>query len=128
MQKSEERLLFFPGGHVEFGENAKAALFREIKEELGISIKKYKFIGFVENIFKERWGKHHEFNLIFEAVPARINTKSREGHLLFSFLDIGQLSRNKVLPVALKKFLLKWLNDKKVFWGSQIFNKYTHGF
>lgn len=56
---------FFPGGHVEFGENTKNALVRELKEELHIVIKKCSFIGVTENIFIEENQKHHELNLVF---------------------------------------------------------------
>jgi 8-oxo-dGTP pyrophosphatase MutT (NUDIX family) len=37
----KEGVLFFSGGHLEFGESIPDALFREIKEELGIKIKKF---------------------------------------------------------------------------------------
>ena len=43
---------FFPGGHIEYGETA-AALKRELKEELGVRLKRASFIGTVENIYKE---------------------------------------------------------------------------
>ncbi|PIR71547.1 MAG: hypothetical protein CO145_01010 [Candidatus Nealsonbacteria bacterium CG_4_9_14_3_um_filter_37_13] len=33
-----KKLLFFPGGYVDFGESAKKALVRETKEELGLKI------------------------------------------------------------------------------------------
>lgn len=37
--------ILFPGGHIEEGETEKEALFREMKEELGIKIKQYHFLG-----------------------------------------------------------------------------------
>lgn len=42
-----------PGGHIEFGENAKEAIKREIKEELGINIKVIDRLGFGENVFSK---------------------------------------------------------------------------
>ncbi|MCD6233110.1 NUDIX domain-containing protein [bacterium] len=38
-KKKGNKYYFFPGGHIEFGESAKKALKREIKEELGLNIK-----------------------------------------------------------------------------------------
>lgn len=115
---------FFPGGHIEFGENAKEALAREMKEELGVSVKKCLFIGTVENIYSEDNQKHHEINLVFEIEVDRISDQSKEDHLEFSLLSIDKFSQENVLPIALKKAVLKWLKDKKIFWASQTYDKF----
>ena len=76
---------FLPGGHVEFGEPTEAALAREIKEELGVSITSSKFIGALENIFIHDGQKRHELNLVFEVSLDRISDKSAEDHIEFYF-------------------------------------------
>jgi 8-oxo-dGTP pyrophosphatase MutT (NUDIX family) len=111
---------FFPGGNIEFGENTKEALTREIKEELGLSIKKLKFIGGSEHLFTEDGKKHHEINLAFSVLVRKINTKSKENHLCFFLMDKKPLARENVLPQSLKKAVLKWVKDKKPLWVSQI--------
>ena len=115
---------FFPGGHIEFGENAKEALAREMKEELGISVKKCLFIGTVENIYLEDNQKHHEINQVFEIEVDRISDESKEDHLEFSLLNADEFSQKDILPIALKKAILKWLKDKKIFWASQTYDKF----
>lgn len=122
----EKKYYFFPGGHIEFGEMAGPALIRELKEELDIIVKKISFIGVVENIYiekkdkhKEHRGKHHEINLVFSVSAERIKNKSLEDHIDFVFLDIRRFAKERVLPIALKKQVLKWLKDKKSFWASQ---------
>jgi len=111
---------FFPGGHIEFKESAKEALNREIKEELGISIKDYSFIGAVENMYIEDSQEHHEIILAFETREDNLKIQSRENHLEFFLISEDELAKEKVLPIALTKAVLKWLRDKKLFWTSQI--------
>lgn len=114
---------FFPGGHLEFGESIKDTLFREIKEELNINVKKFKFIGVVDNLFREDNKIHHEIDLVFDAKVDKITDRSQEDHIGFCFFDKEKFSKEKVLPIALQKGVLKWLKDKKVFCFSQIYNK-----
>lgn len=114
---------FFPGGHVEFGEKAEKALGREMKEELGLAIKKYKFIGVVENIYSENKRKHHEINLVFDAEIGKIKTASREDHIYFTLMDVKEFSQARILPIALKRAIIIWLKNKKEFWESQIQNR-----
>ncbi|MDD5145340.1 MAG: NUDIX domain-containing protein [Candidatus Pacebacteria bacterium] len=111
---------FFPGGHVDFGECAKEALIREIKEELGVSVKNCSFIGTSEQIFKSFNKWHHEINLVFQLINGNIAAKSKEKHLQFFFFGKNDLAKTDVRPLSLKKAVLKWLNDGKLFWVSQI--------
>jgi 8-oxo-dGTP diphosphatase len=49
IDKIDPGIVSLPGGHVELGETRKAALIREMKEELNIEVKKTRFIK------KSRW-------------------------------------------------------------------------
>jgi ADP-ribose pyrophosphatase YjhB (NUDIX family) len=69
----EKGYYFFPGGHLNFGEEIGKALSREIKEELGMKIKKFSFIGLVDNVYKEDGKRHHEINLVFNVIPKKNN-------------------------------------------------------
>lgn len=53
------------GGGIEFLENSKDALKRELKEELSIDIKVGKFLGISENIFVYNGKNAHELILFY---------------------------------------------------------------
>ena len=115
-KRKDKDYYFFPGGHIDFGEDAKLALVRELKEELNISIKKLSFIGTVENIFIQDNEKHHEINLVFNVLVTKAKDKSEEDHIDFFFFDKDKFSKEKVLPISLKEAIIKWRKDKKLFW------------
>lgn len=119
----EKGYYFFPGGHLNFEEKIQDTLFREIKEELNVKVKKIRFIGLVDNFYEETGKKHHEINLVFETKIDKITQKSQENHIGFILFDKKRFLKEKVLPIALQKAILKWQNDKKIFWASQFGDK-----
>jgi len=113
---------FFPGGHVEFFEKAEDALKRELKEELDMEINGCNFIGTVENTYEDEDDdfRRHEINLVFSvAASGEVKDKSMEDNLEFFFLDRVSFIKEDILPLALRDCIVKWIDDGKIFWGSQ---------
>ena len=104
----------FPGGKIEPGETAEEALVREIREELGVSLKISRPLWLNQSFFtKDTDGlRYHEICIYFLMDTAdtglleRQNTFTRtEGtdtHI-FKWLEIAQLKDETVYPLFLKK-------------------------
>jgi ADP-ribose pyrophosphatase YjhB (NUDIX family) len=60
---------FLPGGHIDFGESAPKALYRELIEETGLKFQINNFIGAIEHIWSWQEEDNAEINLLFEANP-----------------------------------------------------------
>lgn len=120
-KKKDASYYFLPGGHIEFGEKAAPALKRELKEELNVSVDKLDYIGIIENIYVDKKDKshHHEINLIFYTKAKEVSNKTPEDHIEFFWVDIKGLKRQYLEPMILKEAIIKWLKDKRHFWGSE---------
>ncbi len=115
---------FLPGGHIEMGEKAQAALQREIEEELGKAASVKQFIGAVECIWTTNGQANHEINLVFEVeIPGLDPAKpvqARESHLEFISVDPAEAAAYNLQPHPLVECLQTWGHGYHGFWGSAI--------
>ena len=102
---------YLPGGHIEFGETAREALVREIREELGVEAETGKFLGALENSFVQNGSPHAEINLVYELALAdgvdAEGLKSREDWIEFLWQDLNDLASVNLLPEAFRS-LSSW--------------------
>ena len=93
---------YLPGGHVEFGETGRAALVREVKEELGVDSAAGAFLGALENSFMQNGKPHAEINLVYalelaEGTDAG-SLRSQEDWIEFAWHDLKDLDSANLLP------------------------------
>lgn len=55
------------GGTVEFGENGRQTVEREVKEEIGADVTNIRYLGAIENIFTYEGRPGHEIVLVYQA-------------------------------------------------------------
>ncbi|RNA69915.1 NUDIX hydrolase [Alteribacter keqinensis] len=70
------------GGGIDHGEKSEDAVVREVKEELGTSVKGVTYLGTIENIFTFNGKKGHEIVQVYDAAftdPAYYDKESFEG-------------------------------------------------
>ncbi len=60
--KPDREYFVFPGGGVEDGESIEEALVREVKEELTLDVKKYRFLFSIENLAVPSFATIHQGN------------------------------------------------------------------
>lgn len=74
----------------------------------------------VDNIFVQDGEKHQEINFVFETKVDKVHTLSQEDHIDFALFNMKEFTKEKrIYPIALKKQVLKWIKDKKIFFISQ---------
>lgn len=115
---------YLPGGHIEWGEGARASLRRELREELGRAAVVGRFVGAVENRYTKRGGAEVcELNLIFEfrirGLRSDAPPPSAEERIGFEWLPLRRLARSDLEPRLLRRWLPRALARRAdAAWGS----------
>lgn len=108
---------YLPGGHVEFGESAIAALEREVLEELGLDARAGPFLACVEHTFLQNGVRHCEVNLIFRidvpGLAAGRRVVSAEPHIEFFWTPLDRLAESALEPAPVRFCLKEWLAGEK---------------
>jgi ADP-ribose pyrophosphatase YjhB (NUDIX family) len=111
---------FLPGGHHETGETLRAALGRELHEELRAELRSAEPIGTVEYAYDDSGTAHHEINHVFAvtvgglAGPGEV-VESPEEHLEFAWIAADRAGLESLRPEPLTRALLRWLEDRRPF-------------
>ena len=114
-QTSGHDYYFLPGGHVEFGETMRAALLRELREEMDARVTMSKFIGGVENLFEQNYRQKHEITFLYHVDIDLIEVVSKEEHIEFSWFSYEEFIENNIVPPALKDAIIVWTAEKETF-------------
>jgi 8-oxo-dGTP diphosphatase len=118
---------FLPGGHIEVGESASAALARELMEEIGMASRVGQFLGCLEHRWDESGCEHYEINHVFRLhVPALspgVDPQSREDHLALFWLPVNQLSERNLQPAALIGLIMSGQLDTMTTWWDSSLSK-----
>jgi len=107
---------FLPGGHLEFNENLKQALERELFEEIGIKGNIEEYIGCLEAKWMENNIYNQEINHIFivNGINKNMNIKSKENHLEIYWLKIcdDEMEKENLLPYSMRE-IVKNIKNKE---------------
>ncbi len=113
---------YLPGGHIEFREQARAALEREIAEELGLPSTAGRFLGAVEHTFVQKGKPKAELNLLFAlripGLTPATPPPACEDWITFRWAQLTRLGPAQLEPAVLVRALPRWWNTRQAGFAS----------
>ena len=109
-QDAAHGFCFVPGGRVEYGENALAALAREMREEFGEEAEIGRLVVVADNLFELDGNRFQELGLYFlvefapgSEIPGREGEfEGTEPGIVFQWIDLDGLEEANLLPALLR--------------------------
>lgn len=110
--------VYLPGGHIEEGESAEAALKREMIEETTLTFQIERFLGVLEYSFVPNNSLKichtHEYNFCFLASCSSLKDlqlppEPEKDNVRFHWIPLSDLSPSNLLPSPLLRLLPLWL-------------------
>lgn len=107
------QIRYLPGGHIEFCEQARTALQREIMEECGLQAEVGEFLGCCENVFMQEGEIHAEISLVFRMYLAEVEAGAtvvpQEAWIGFEWHPLAELGSANFQPACLVEQLAGWI-------------------
>lgn len=113
---------FLPGGHVEFGESAAAAVIRELREEGDLDAHAEDCLFVHENTFEVKGKRHHEVNVVFHVklLDEEPPITSIEPKIALEWVDLATLHEIDLRPAAMKAWLISGAHGGAATWASTV--------
>ncbi len=107
--KDKSNYGYLPGGHVEFGESAEAALVREFLEESGEFVTCGLPLLGMELTFKQGHRDRHEITIVF---PVKLSNplkkvQSLETEIRFEWWELSTLSARDLRPTQVRDWIIR---------------------
>ena len=116
MRVNKTNYYHIPGGHIEIGEDSKAGVIREIKEEIGCDVKEAKLFAIYENFWERKGKMCHGIEFYYIIIPKtqlpmkdyeRVeNDKKKKKNLEFKWVTAEQLIDIDLRPANIKELLI----------------------
>ena len=107
---------FLPGGHVEHGESAEAAVIRELREESGAECTIKRFLGCLEHSFEPSHNivcHNHEYNFFFEVESDSLKVghtiPQLESHIQLMWMPFAKIGEIDLRAEPIKELIPQWL-------------------
>jgi 8-oxo-dGTP pyrophosphatase MutT (NUDIX family) len=113
---------FLPGGRVEPGESIRAAVVRELREELAVEVAIDSFIGCIEHAWSSGLDDWYETGFFFSvAVDLPDVVVSNESYLEFRWVTLADMNDLDIRPGPLKDLLHAVARgEHEPFWASTL--------
>jgi len=107
-----QKFWFIPGGRIECGEDSKAAIIREMKEEIKHDIEIVNLECMIENFFKTKDAKYHEIGIYYKIDVNYLwegskYIKDGNGELEYKWIKLEDVDSLKLYPEIIKDIILK---------------------
>ena len=101
-------MLDLPGGFVDLGESAEAALAREIKEELNIAVKDIEYFGSFANTYLYKDVEYQVLDVAYLCRPRDMqNCRPGDDVADFALFEVSEIEMDKIAFVSTRNIITR---------------------